>query len=316
MKASVIIPTYDRADFLSDALESVCAQQLSEGAFEVLVIDNHPARTARAVVDSVKKPGVVPIRYFHEPALGLHNARHRGAKEAEAEILVYIDDDVMAPAGWLEAALINFNDPVVAVVGGRVLPEWSGATPPDFARTDPGALSLLDLGDERLEMHWPQTAYGCNMAVRKTVLFDVKGFHPDAIGDKKKIWYRGDGETGFHRKIYDAGYRVIYEPQAALLHRIPASRTTLEYLRWRFFIQGISASYTLIRNNPSRPLMLGRAFAWLVYALLLKVASLVSNTHKTERIGRTSYFYAKAMHHLRSIISPALLRYVRKESYL
>lgn len=39
------------------------------------------------------------------------------------------------------------------------------------------------------------------------------GFNPDGM-EARLIWLRGDGEAGLHKKIYEAGYKAIYTPQA------------------------------------------------------------------------------------------------------
>jgi len=60
--------------------------------------------------------------------------------------------------------------------------------------------------------------YGCNFSIRKNILIQLGGFHPDGLPDEF-LHYRGDGETATSRAI-DADYKVtFYEPLATVLQR-------------------------------------------------------------------------------------------------
>lgn len=242
MRVSVIIPTYKRVQYLQDAVTSIVAQDLPQSKYEILVVDNAPQPTPELVslCDSLQSP---LVRYVHEPRNGLHHARHTGAKRARGDILVYVDDDIRATPEWLAALCRPFAETQVGVVGGRIYPEWD-VEPQEWIRAfPPGYLSLLDLGDSHLELTWPQQVYGCNFAVRKSVLFEVRGFNPDSFADPGMRWYRGDGETGLLKKVYAAGYSVRYEPTACVYHRIPADRLTIAYFERRAFDHGLSDAF-------------------------------------------------------------------------
>jgi hypothetical protein len=213
----------------------------------------------------------------------------------------------------------HFQDPLVAVVGGKILPKWE-ATPPawldKFGNNGGGNLSLLDLGGEVREVAWPQSIYGCNMAVRESVLWEVGGFHPDAMGDRRLIWLRGDGETGLQRKIYQAGYKVIYEPRAWVYHRVPASRLRPEYFYWRRFIQGISDSYSDMRQNQfSRIRLLQNAGHSFLKAVWSYADSLRSSDWSIRSRAMSWFWYGRAQHQLRLSLSSTLRSYVLQKTY-
>jgi glycosyltransferase involved in cell wall biosynthesis len=320
MHASVVIPTYNRLHYLRSTLLSIQTQTLSDMQCEIVVVDNGPAGKVREVVDELNDGGCFPVYHVCEPRIGLHYARHAGAQEARGEILVYVDDDIIAPPGWLRAMLNPYSDPLVACVGGKILPKWEAEPPAwlaQFGGNGGGNLSLLDLGDETLELAWPQTAYGCNMSVRRSVLYEVGGFHPDAIGARRLIWLRGDGETGLQRKIYDAGYKVIYEPRAWLYHRVPASRLRPEYFYWRQFIQGISDSYTHMRVLRLTRVRLLRHTGRCVYNAVQAYARSFRSPEQRIRYRATAwYWYGRAQHQLRISLSRKLCQHVLQDSYL
>jgi glycosyltransferase involved in cell wall biosynthesis len=90
---SVVIPVYNRADLLGDALRSVLAQ--SEQDFEVVVVDDGSKDDPKAVVDALADPR---IRFIAQDNRGGGAARNRGIDEARGEFLAFLDsDDIFLP---------------------------------------------------------------------------------------------------------------------------------------------------------------------------------------------------------------------------
>lgn len=321
MRASVIVPTYGhRPGYLRDALLSVRAQSLSGDEYEILVVDNTPTGTVVDIVEGLNRNGEHYVRYTHEPVVGLHNARHAGAREGRGDILVYIDDDVIAHQNWLKALLEPFHDPRVGCAGGKVIPMWEVDPPGWYTQFNSGYLSLLDLGEESRELRWPACVWGCNMAVRRNVIYSLGGFNPDALGDRRLIWLRGDGECGLQEKIYNSGLRVVYEPQAWVYHRIPASRLTPEHLYWRFFIQGIQDSYTRIRAMDGCQSFTLRLLGYASFCFLKTcwkyMRSLMYHENRVRLRADAWLWYGKGQHQVRTALSRRLRRHVLRESYL
>lgn len=316
--ASVIVPTYDRPSYLQDALVSLLQQDFPSSSYEIIVVDNKPTGEARKIVQELEQDEHRSIRYVEEPKVGLHHARHAGAREARGKILVYVDDDVVVHPNWLSAIVAPFADPQVACVGGKTVPRWETGGPPKWLSLVPDAearLSLLHLGEEAKELSWPEIAYGCNMAVKRSVLYEVGGFNPDGIGDRRFIWLRGDGETGLQKKIHDGGYKVMYSPQAWLYHCIPASRLTPEYFDWRAFIQGISDSYTHTRQRPSKQRILRHLVGCLLRALRSYIRSIKEPKGGPAR-RKAWYWYGRGQHQVRVALSRELCRHVMQDTYL
>ena len=319
--ASIIIPTYQRAQFLQDAVTSFCAQDYDQ-EFEILVVDNAPSAVLHDYVASLAgRPGPL-VRYVAESRTGLHNARHAGARAARAELLVYADDDVLAGPGWLAALLAPYCDPAVACTGGKSLPQWE-TPPPEWASVlYPGIFSLLDYGDTIRELRWPEDLYGCGFSIRRDILFQVGGFHPDGFGNRRLIWYRGDGETGLLRKVYAAGYKVIYVPSGLLVHRIPATRLTPAYVRQRGFDQGISDEYSRYREKRAtvHGLLVAASRAVLSYCYhVVRAATALCRRDRVAWIKETywvSNCRARTEYRLRLMLDPMLREHVLREDYL
>ena len=185
-----------------------------------------------------------------------------------------IDDDVICDSNWLSELIKPYSDPEAGCVGGKILPKWE-ATPPEWVKLYPSYLSLLDLGSEIKELKTPKI-YGCNLSIRRSLLFEVGGSNPDVFGDRKLIWYMGDGETGLLRKVLIAGKKIMHTSHAIVWHVIPESRLTISYFKKRSFIEGISASFSAYRTDKfSRFKLFYRSCKFGIASIICKILALV-----------------------------------------
>ncbi len=84
---SVIIPTFNRAAMLAEAIDSVLAQ--SERDFELLVVDDGSMDDTRA---ECEKFGAA-LRYFHQERRGVSAARNLGIRHAQGKLITFLDSD-------------------------------------------------------------------------------------------------------------------------------------------------------------------------------------------------------------------------------
>jgi len=255
MKLSVIIPTRNRADLLNNTLKSITHLSFQASDFEVIVVDNGSTDYTKQIVEGYSD-NIQNIRYFYDATPGLHAGRHKGLKEAKADILVYADDDIEAFPTWLEGIWESFQDNDVVLIGGKNLPKWE-IDPPFWIYEmwmnicehghSLGYLSILDFGNKIIEID-PGFVWGCNFSIRKNILLEAKGFHPDGF-PQNMIKYRGDGETSVSNYIKKMKLKSIYNPKASVYHFISKNRMTIDYFCKRAFNQGISDSFTNIRKK-------------------------------------------------------------------
>ncbi|MCK4827651.1 glycosyltransferase, partial [bacterium] len=326
---SAIIPTYNRSELLRISIESILKQSFPESEYEIIVVDNNSTDSTKKVVSNVNQTSGNQIHYVFEPNPGLVNARHRGAREAEGDILVFCDDDIIASPEWLTAISEAFNDPDVALVGGKVLPKYEVPLPHwinAFWQHDKYGswimyLSLIDLGDSIHEVP-ANYVFGCNFSIRKHVLYECGGFHPDSF-PRDMIRYRGDGEYGLALAIMQKGYRTVYHPGVSIEHQVPKERMTVEYFCQRAFYEGISNSYTEIRKKVSlvdkgtnHTIFIKDtdqfAFGIINGTLQLEATSLP----EIQKLVRYSCEQGKLYHRNQVLADPELLAYVLRKDYL
>ena len=135
---SVVIPLYNAAPFIGEALASVYGE--GHPALDVIVVDDGSTDGSLAVAEGCF-PGIRAIR---QDRAGIGAARNRGAAMAEGGLLAFLDADDLWPAGRLApllAALARLEGPGMAF--GQVRQFLSpGLAPQDRARFHcPPALS-------------------------------------------------------------------------------------------------------------------------------------------------------------------------------
>lgn len=260
---SIIIPTRDRACLLGSAILSLAPQCKALEDSELIIVDNGSKDNTAFVCKSLAS--LFPnYTYVHEASPGLHAGRHRGCLVARGTILVFLDDDVEVTDTWLSAIRENFNSDDLAMLGGNNVPVFYGSIPRWMDSLwysqgdDVRSLSWLSIQEQPNGKYpiSPYMVWGCNFAIRKDVLTAAGGFHPDGM-PQDLIRFRGDGETHVSKYVADNNLKCIFDSRASVFHKVTPERMTLGYFRKRGFNQGISDSYTQLRNpqqaHPDKP---------------------------------------------------------------
>ncbi len=101
MTISIVIPTYNRAPILKNALKALIAQTY-KGTYEVIVVNDGGNAEAKAVVAELSKITTVPLHYFHQENKGPGVARNTGVSHAKGDIILFIGDDIYLQPDALE----------------------------------------------------------------------------------------------------------------------------------------------------------------------------------------------------------------------
>jgi len=254
MKITVILCTYNRCRRLAKALASAADSILPESvAWEVLVVDNNSSDQTRDVVEGFCRRYPGRFRYLLEPRQGKSYALNTGIREAQGDVLAFMDDDVIVEPTWLRNLTAALNDDQWAGTGGRILPEWTCSPPHWLALDGPcnlaGMLALFDLGEDAGELDRPP--FGTNMAFRKS-MFDVYGDFRTDFGPCPGSEIRNE-DTEFGRRLMAAGERLRYEPSAVVYHLVPEARLKKEYFLAFWFDHGRAG----VREVEKRPNICG-----------------------------------------------------------
>jgi glycosyltransferase involved in cell wall biosynthesis len=233
---NVVIPTHnpDRGR-LDRALDALAAQTFPRDRWSIVLVDNASTREIEPRQRDYR------IRTVRENRLGLTWARLRGVLEADAPLLVFVDDDnVLAPDYLAEACEIAVRYPTLGAFGGKSVAEWEdGHAPPGWVVEFQHNLAIRDLGETEMLVEASKTSgypasapIGAGMVVRKAALegwtrsANLGMTAPDRSG--ATLTSGGDNEIVLH--CLASGYDVGYFPRLALTHLMPPSRRRREYL--------------------------------------------------------------------------------------
>jgi glycosyltransferase involved in cell wall biosynthesis len=234
---SVIVPTWNRAEFVEQLLNALSFQVYPSDRLEVLVIDNSSTDNTEEVVAAASARFAFPVRYHRKANDGPAASRNRGAELATGEILAFTDSDCLPVPGWIASAVSHFQ-PGVGVVCGPVRPAPITHEHPFFIHQ----VRSID----REEGLYPTA----NAFYRRDVFFEFGGFDETS---RTYSWGQpvGGDDTEFAWRVKRAGYASAFAKGAAILHQATPVRPK-EYLLSAVQAQVIprlAASYPELRET-------------------------------------------------------------------
>jgi glycosyltransferase involved in cell wall biosynthesis len=203
VRISIVIATKDRAAYLDRALESL-ERQIGAPPFEVIVVDNASTDATKAVAQSAAARAKIPVRYVYEPEPNRGKARNRGIDAASAPVVLFCDDDVVAPPGFVAAHEEAQSDGNV-VANGPILNVASYADRPRPTVANYSRAFLCT----------------CNVSMPKYALDSVGGFD-----ESFDLYGWEDTELGV--RLRESGVRWTFAWDAYIWHIKPPAENTLE----------------------------------------------------------------------------------------
>jgi GT2 family glycosyltransferase len=198
---TVIVVAYDSGDALTRCLDSLAGHDV--------VVVNHGARGPE--IEAAEQRA----RVVDAPNDGFGAGCNRGARETDADVLVFLNPDTVAQAGAVDALARRLDDPAIGVVqarlrllqrpgelnsSGNVLHVSGLAWPGGYGEP---ADALADVRDIAY-------ASGAACAIRADVFRELGGFAEELF------LYQEDLDLCWRARLL--GYRVVVEPAADVLH--------------------------------------------------------------------------------------------------
>lgn len=272
---SVVIPTVRRPGGLSRAIDSVLAQQgIDLSSFEILVVDNDPAGSARQTAGAYDTAPVT-VRYVHEATPGVASARNTAVANVQSELILFLDDDQTAPSNWIADFLDLYREhkpaiafgPVVTVLPDSVT-EHRDYLKSFFARKGPKLPGLY------------RAFYGCGNSLLD--LSQLKSMIP--------LFETRHNETGgeddiLYSRLSEMGYKFGWSPTAYANEHVPEKRATLQYTMRRTFAYGQAPTTLCARKKtPDIPGMIYWTFVGIGQATVYgSIAGIMWLTHRPNR---------------------------------
>jgi glycosyltransferase involved in cell wall biosynthesis len=98
LKATIVIPTYNRKDKLKELLDRLQREDYPREKFEIIVIDDG---SSDGTVEFLKSysPSFNMVTIFHKENKGSAASRNDGIKAASNQIIIFLDDDLVTEPG-------------------------------------------------------------------------------------------------------------------------------------------------------------------------------------------------------------------------
>lgn len=248
MLASVITPARNAASTISLCIKSVSNQNVDFNYEHIIIEDGSKDDTKEIILKHSKS--LDNLKFLKGPNTGPSGARNLGIKNAEGEIIVFIDADCKADSDWLENIIEPFQDERIYGVCGSV------KTPEDIGLT--GKIIGLDWeyrqeGDIVKKKKW---FHMMNTAYRRKA-FNEAGF----LDEKLKT---GE-DVEFFKRVQKREFELLYHPEAIVYHY---HRDTLgKYLK-QFFIYG-RGSFKVLKKTKNINLLIIPAYFLSLLLLLI-----------------------------------------------
>lgn len=258
MKISVIICTHNpRKDHLDQTIKGLRNQTLPMNEWELLLVDN---ASDQPVIDRWQLDWHSNGHNIVEPELGLTPARMRGIHESKANLLVYVDDDlILSPDYLVESLKIAKEYPYLGIWGGNLEGGFE-VEPPESIIPYLEMLAVRKVNKIRwsnLQL-WETTPSGAGMVVRKNVA-ERYAEETKKSGLKKFLSRKGTslssgGEIDVAYTAIDMGYGCGLFPQLSATHLLPKERLQESYiLRLQEGIYFSGVLIAKIRGNDPKP---------------------------------------------------------------
>jgi dolichol-phosphate mannosyltransferase len=112
---SIIIPTYNEAENIKAQVVRIC--KVLKQPFEILIVDDNSPDGTGKIADKLAKK--YPVRVIHRTQRGFESAAMEGLRQAQGEIIGYIDADQSHPPELLPELLGTINNGADIAVASR-----------------------------------------------------------------------------------------------------------------------------------------------------------------------------------------------------
>ncbi len=237
---SVIIPNWNGAEHLPICLDSLRRQSLEH--VETIVVDNGSKDGSLSLIER-RYPAVRMLPLSENR--GFAGACNAGIRASKGRIVVLLNNDTEADAGWLEEVVAAFGrHPRAGMVASKMLlfdRRDTFHTAGDYYRVDgvPGNRGVWERDEGQYdEEEYVFGACGGSAAYRRAMLEQV------GLLDEAFFYSCEDVDLAWRAQL--TGWRCVYAPRAVVYHKLSATGggSTAS------FYDGRNAIYVLIKDYP------------------------------------------------------------------
>ncbi len=223
---SVIIPTRDRADLLEACLKGLF-ENTAPADLDVIVIDNESSEPATLALFSLYEQSGRIRRIPLPGGFNFSRACNIGVDAARHDLILLLNNDVEPiDCHWLEYLAGELDDPTVGAAGNLLL------FPDSFVQH--GGVTLGAGTVARHSFHFLDPKGNDDRGLLRQRR-DMSAVTAACLLTRKDLWRRLGGmeeqkltvafnDVDYCLKLREAGFRIVWTPEAAMLHRESVSR--------------------------------------------------------------------------------------------
>ncbi len=202
---SVIIPLYNKADYISDCLKSALNQNFED--YEIVIVNDGSTDKSVSIVETYKSNR---IKLFHQENLGASKARNNGASFAKGAYIAFLDaDDIWKPnhlecikesIDFLPTAGLYANNYSIKYNATHILPAKLAI---DISQSKPIVINDFFKASMNDTLVWTSAA-----AIKKDKFFDYDMFNPIYLSSQDlDLWIR-----------ITLKEQVVFNPQSTMIY--------------------------------------------------------------------------------------------------
>ena len=247
--ASIVVCCYNSEALLQDTLKHLAAQETPEGfLYEVILVDNNSsdntAETAKRLWKEFGSSASFNVVFEEKP--GLSNARKAGVEEANADLIIFCDDDNWLASDYILNAYTIMRDRAeIGALGGTSKGVLEG-DPPDWWQQQAMNYAVGVQASKDGDISERGFVWGAGLVIRKkilTQLFEAQ-FHSLLLGRTGTSISSGD-DSEICKWVLIMGYRLWYSETLKFSHFIIKKRLKHSYMLK--LNEGHQASLTILK---------------------------------------------------------------------
>ncbi len=229
---SFVVVSYNSEKYIRDCLNHILA--VNDMPHEVIVVDNNSSDATRQIIKS-EFPSIRLIE--SEVNRGFSYGVNRGVKSAKGDLIFLMNPDAVILTPGVRAIRDYFSEDHVSVLGPKVVNsgdysrQFSARRFPTlktgifnkssiFTSLVPNNKFSREYLNPIIDDSLPQPVdwvSGCAMIIKKDIFHLIGGFD-----ERFFVFYE---DIDFCRRVRDAGYEIMYDPEVVVAHEIGISRT-------------------------------------------------------------------------------------------
>jgi GT2 family glycosyltransferase/glycosyltransferase involved in cell wall biosynthesis len=217
LRVSIVIPTFNNLELTRQCLDAI--ERTTGGVgHEVIVVDNASSDDTPAFLRAAEQAGRVRV-VLNDENLGFSRACNQGAELARAEFVLFLNNDTIPHAGWLEGMLASADsDPTIGITGAKLLYDNGtiqhagvvcGSRDGDPFPYHVYLCQPADAPHVNREREFQMVTGACLM-IRRELLERIGGFDEG--------YTNGHEDLDLCLRAREAGSRVVYSPDSVVTH--------------------------------------------------------------------------------------------------